>query len=361
MIESTQSTVTASAAKAEVNKLSSPGDSGINSQATDSNGKKFPETLDSHLHELSGDEEIVLPETILAEQQPLPEGKELPPLPPTAESTGIVQPHLADADLELQSGEDDTAIVTALPLILQQQAIDEAQPEVSIGKVSTPVQQHAQIPATAAENIQTASLLATDTTAAAASTDFTDSSIEVMKPSLQKSDAPAELTAILNTGTNPRLTTVAPLNSVAGTVKLSIDAPLQQGQWADNLAGRVSWMAMNNQHSAQISLNPAELGPIEVMVRLNHDQASVNFFAHNQLVRDAIQDAFPKLQHMMNENGLNLSQSSVSDQSLSQRQAHAEPGQQQQSYYPFEETTELQAGQNGRLVISKLSLVDQFV
>jgi flagellar hook-length control protein FliK len=166
---------------------------------------------------------------------------------------------------------------------------------------------------------------------------------------------------MLNSGVNNRLTPPVSVNPMTGTLKLSIDTPVQQGKWADNLAGRVAWMAMNNQHSAKISLNPAELGPIEVKVSISNDQASVNFFAHNNSARDAIEEAFPRLRDMMSDNGLNLSQSSVSDQSLSQRQTYSEEAQQEQLSYPFIEETDIEEDRATGVVNIKLGLIDQFV
>lgn len=106
--------------------------------------------------------------------------------------------------------------------------------------------------------------------------------------------------------------------------KLSIDAPLNQAGWGDALTGKISWMMMENQQSAKITINPPELGPIEVKVKINNDQASIQFFAHHGDVREAIEDAMPKLKDMLNQNGINLGESNVSEQSLTQSNEQGE-------------------------------------
>ncbi len=100
--------------------------------------------------------------------------------------------------------------------------------------------------------------------------------------------------------------------------RLSINTPVQDQGWSEGFAGRISWMLNNNQHAARINVHPAELGPIEVKIQLNNEQASVNFVAGNQVTREAILEAFPRLREMLDEHGLNLHQGSVSDNTAEQ-------------------------------------------
>jgi flagellar hook-length control protein FliK len=58
-------------------------------------------------------------------------------------------------------------------------------------------------------------------------------------------------------------------------------------------------------------------------VSLRHDQTSVTFFSHEAAVRDAIESALPRLREMLNDQGINLNQVQMSDQSLSRQQAGA--------------------------------------
>lgn len=108
----------------------------------------------------------------------------------------------------------------------------------------------------------------------------------------------------------------------AGTpfVRLSIDTPMHQPQWGEALAGRIVWMLTESNHTAQINLNPPELGPIEVRVSMKDDHTNVNFYAHHGDVRDAIEEAMPRLREMLQQNGLKLDESQISHQSFSQSQ-----------------------------------------
>lgn len=108
------------------------------------------------------------------------------------------------------------------------------------------------------------------------------------------------------------------VNSTSAMPRYSIDAPVNQPQWGQSLAGRISMMIANHQQTAQININPPELGPIEVRITVSNDQANVNFFAHHGEVRDAIEEAFPRLKEMLGQSGLHLGESNVSEHSLSE-------------------------------------------
>ncbi|MFT5084014.1 MAG: flagellar hook-length control protein FliK [Lentisphaeria bacterium] len=57
---------------------------------------------------------------------------------------------------------------------------------------------------------------------------------------------------------------------------------------------------------ADIQLDPPELGPMQVKVSVNQDQASVTFVSANAQVRDALEQTVSRLREMLNEQGLNL-------------------------------------------------------
>jgi flagellar hook-length control protein FliK len=78
---------------------------------------------------------------------------------------------------------------------------------------------------------------------------------------------------------------------------------------------------------ATIRMNPPELGPIEVKVNLNHDQASVQFVSHAVQVRDALEQSIPRLREMLEQSGFTLVDSQVSDQSPQQQQQQQEQQQ----------------------------------
>lgn len=94
----------------------------------------------------------------------------------------------------------------------------------------------------------------------------------------------------------------------------SLPQPVGTPAWEDGFANRIVWMARSDVQTAEIRLNPPELGLIEVTLTLSGDhnsQASVQFSAAQATTRDAIESALPRLREMMQENGIALGQASV--------------------------------------------------
>ncbi|WP_263139291.1 flagellar hook-length control protein FliK [Pseudomonas sp. RIT-PI-AD] len=92
---------------------------------------------------------------------------------------------------------------------------------------------------------------------------------------------------------------------------------LQQNGWSEAVVDRVMWLSSQNLKSAEIQLDPAELGRLEVRVNLGQDQATqVTFASPNANVRDALEGQMHRLRELFSQQGMNQLDVSVSDQSL---------------------------------------------
>ena len=71
---------------------------------------------------------------------------------------------------------------------------------------------------------------------------------------------------------------------------LDMGLPQQVGSraWSGAVAERVMWMAQGDQQFARLSLNPPQLGPLEVRVTINQEQASITFLSSHAAVREAL-------------------------------------------------------------------------
>jgi len=101
-----------------------------------------------------------------------------------------------------------------------------------------------------------------------------------------------------------------------------IQTPVGHPDWSSEIGDRIVWMAGKQQglQSAEIKLNPAHLGPVEVRVNISQDQASVQFVSNHAAVREALESAVPKLREMLHGQNLNLADVNVSQQSFNQQQ-----------------------------------------
>lgn len=98
-----------------------------------------------------------------------------------------------------------------------------------------------------------------------------------------------------------------------------VNTPLNDAQWTQDFSNQVVWLAKNDQQTAQININPPQLGPIQISLSLNGDQASAVFTSPHAEVRQAIEDAMPRLREMMAGAGIDLGQTNVGAQLAKQQ------------------------------------------
>lgn len=98
------------------------------------------------------------------------------------------------------------------------------------------------------------------------------------------------------------------------TASHTIPASLHSTEWTQDFGNRVVWLARNDQQSAQININPANLGPIQINLSLQGDQMSANFVSAHGEVRQAIEDALPRLREMLSNSGIALGDANVGAQ-----------------------------------------------
>ena len=82
--------------------------------------------------------------------------------------------------------------------------------------------------------------------------------------------------------------------------------------WGQALGDKLVWMAAGTQQTASLTLNPPNLGPLQIVLHVTNDQATASFFSAQPEVRHALEAAFPRLREMMNDAGIQLGQATVS-------------------------------------------------
>ncbi|RMJ05854.1 flagellar hook-length control protein [Marinobacter litoralis] len=94
----------------------------------------------------------------------------------------------------------------------------------------------------------------------------------------------------------------------------TVDVPVGQAEWGDKVMGKLSWLTAKNLQVAEIHLTPPDMGPMEVKVRVQNDQAAVTVHAANPVVREQLELHSNRLRDMLAEQGVALSEFDVSDQ-----------------------------------------------
>jgi flagellar hook-length control protein FliK len=91
------------------------------------------------------------------------------------------------------------------------------------------------------------------------------------------------------------------------------------------LAEKVRWMNNNRQISAELRLDPEDLGAMQVKISMNGDAATVIMLVQSTQAREALEQATPRLREMLAEQGLSLGESSVNqDNSAGEQGAFGE-------------------------------------
>ncbi|WP_251373995.1 flagellar hook-length control protein FliK [Janthinobacterium sp. JC611] len=82
--------------------------------------------------------------------------------------------------------------------------------------------------------------------------------------------------------------------------------------WDQQLGQKVVWMAAGGDQSATLTLNPPDLGPVQVVLTVTNDQADAAFMSAQPEVRQALEAAMPRLREMMSEAGIAFGSATVS-------------------------------------------------
>lgn len=98
-----------------------------------------------------------------------------------------------------------------------------------------------------------------------------------------------------------------------------LPTPFHDPAWSTEFGHKMLWLARNDHQQAHLTLNPPDLGPIEITVNLNSDStASAAFVAADAGVRQTLETSLPRLREMFASAGIDLGQVSVGSESFQQ-------------------------------------------
>ncbi len=174
----------------------------------------------------------------------------------------------------------------------------------------------------------------------------------------------AGLTSVTNIAVAPGLAlqnivqTIAPNQLNA----LPIHTPVGERGWDQAVGERMLWMVGRQIQGAEVRITPPHLGPIDIRISIQNDQANVTFAAQHGVVREALEASIPRLREMLSENNLQLVNVDVNQRNNSgQRGSHffnqSSSGEQDSEGYEFEED---KGAESRILAIQSDGLVDDF-
>jgi flagellar hook-length control protein FliK len=171
----------------------------------------------------------------------------------------------------------------------------------------------------------TAGLVTNNISAQLAAAHFTPESHESLLLNVNEQLMPVQGT---NTSLSQSLAAVGLGTATQAATTQTQMAPLNLGQnaWETNLGSRLQMLVGQNVQTAEIRLDPPELGALDIKIKVTNDVATVSIASAHTQVREALETAVPKLREMFEENGLSLGDVNVRQETFSQQEKSAEEG-----------------------------------
>lgn len=177
----------------------------------------------------------------------------------------------------------------------------------------------------AGTNDVTAGLVTNNISAQLAAAHFAPESHEPFLLNMNEQLIPAQGT---NTSLAQSLAAVGQGTATQAATTQTQMAPLNLGQnaWETNLGSRLQMLIGQNVQTAEIRLDPPELGALDIKIKVTNDVATVSISSAHAQVREALETAIPKLREMFEGNGLSLGDVNVKQESFSQQEKTTEEG-----------------------------------
>lgn len=118
------------------------------------------------------------------------------------------------------------------------------------------------------------------------------------------------MTTATHSASQPPPTSAAPV----------LSAPLGSHEWQQSLSQHITLFTRQGQQSAELRLHPEELGQVQISLKLDDNQAQLQMVSAHSHVRAALEAALPVLRTQLAESGIQLGQSSISNESFAGQQ-----------------------------------------
>ncbi len=110
-----------------------------------------------------------------------------------------------------------------------------------------------------------------------------------------------------------------------------VSAQLGSNEWQQTISQHITLFTRQGQQSAELRLHPEDLGQVQISLKLDDNQAQLQMISGHSHVRAALEAALPVLRTQLAENGIELTQSSISSENFNGQQQASSQHQQQTS------------------------------
>lgn len=134
-------------------------------------------------------------------------------------------------------------------------------------------------------------------------------------PAEWRSEGLAGVSAPLAGANAPGAATVPGAAAAGMSPPAALTAPLASAAWPGQLGQQLVMMGQRGgEQRVELHLNPAELGPLTISLKLSEQGAQAQFLSAHAPVRQAVEQAIPQLREALAEQGISLGETSVGEQ-----------------------------------------------
>ena len=98
----------------------------------------------------------------------------------------------------------------------------------------------------------------------------------------------------------------------APRTELAVATPITHPGWAEDVGHQITWLAEQGTSKAELVLTPPHLGRIEIKLEIGTDLSTAQFVSASPQVREALEQAMPRLREMLAQGGISLGEANVS-------------------------------------------------
>lgn len=114
----------------------------------------------------------------------------------------------------------------------------------------------------------------------------------------------------------------------ANVILSQVATPFGNERWQTAMNQHVMNMVGSGDEVASLTLSPPDLGPIQVVLKVDNQSVNTSFITDNPLVRQALEDGMQDLRERMQSQGLQLGQTFVGDGQQAQQHFEQQPTRQ---------------------------------
>ena len=92
---------------------------------------------------------------------------------------------------------------------------------------------------------------------------------------------------------------------------INVATPVLHPRWVEDVGQHVNVMMNTKLESAQLQVNPPNMGPVDITLKMGPDGAQLSFVAAVPETRQALEDGLARLSTMLADNGIHLAEANV--------------------------------------------------